>query len=130
MSNFSGINPPPAQRIGGPRYLVHWKARLFMSDKVIHPATVIGIFEKGFVLRFFRATPLNTEMNIEFMVNFREEMHRIRIKGQVKYCLLRSQGDGADIDIATTKISREDNHTLNNILQILQESKEFNLRQP
>lgn len=107
--------------------MVNWRARLFMADKVIHPATIISVYKTGFALRFHQAVPLGAAMNVEFAVKFREESHRIRIRAEVGYCLLRSDGNGVDMDITTTKISGEDSHLLANILQTLTESKEFNL---
>lgn len=126
MSGLSGITGKSVERKGGPRYMVNWRARLFMADKVIHPATITSVFKTGFCLRFFQAVGIGKEMNVEFVVKFREENHRIRIKAKVDYCLLC--GDGADIDIITTQISSEHSHMLANILQELSEAKEFNLR--
>jgi len=127
MSNLSGLTGSDVKRKGGARFLVNWRARLFMEDKVIHPATISAVFKTGFCLRFFQAVSIGKTMNIEIMVKLQGEHHKIRVKAQVDYCLLN--GDGADIDILTTQISREDNHLLNNILQALTEAKEFNLRQ-
>jgi hypothetical protein len=128
MTNFSGIPGKVVQRSGGARFMVHWKARLFMADKVIHLATITSVFKTGFCLQFDRAVPLGTEMNVEFIVNFRKQQNNIRIKATVEYCLLRAKGDGADLDIITSKIDHKDHHLLGNVLQTLSENKEFNLR--
>lgn len=127
MTNLSGISGEAPKRIPGPRYMVHWRARFFQKDKVIHPATIVAVFEKGFTLSFDYALPVNSEINIEFLLNFREDKQTIRAKAKIHYCLLKSGGNGAEIDIVTTKIGREDQHTLRNVLQVFQESKEFNL---
>ena len=127
MSNLSGITGKVVERSGGPRFLVHWRARLFLADKVIHSATVTSIFKTGLCIRFHQAIGLGSDMNLEFLVNFRKEAHRIRVKAKVEYCLL--SGNGADVDVLITQVSREHNHLLGNILQELSEAKEFNLRQ-
>jgi hypothetical protein len=116
------------QRKGGARFMVHWRTRLFMADKVIHPAVITAVFKTGFCLQFHQAVPIGTEMNVEFMVNFRDQTHTVRVKANVDYCLLRAKGDGADLDIITTKIDHKDHHMLGNILQELSEAKQFNLR--
>jgi len=108
--------------------MVHWRARLFMADKKIHKATVASIFKAGFCLQFHQAVAVGSDMNVEFAVKYRGENQRIRVKGKVSYCLLRSSGDGADIDLMFTQISSTDNHTYNNILQTLMQSSEVNLR--
>ncbi len=115
-------------RKGGSRFLVNWRGRLFMADKVIHPCVIQSVFKEGFALQFHQALPIGAEMNMEFVVSFRDENHRIRIKAKVDYCLLRSKGGGVDMDITTSKISAEDHHLMGNVLQVLTESKEFNLR--
>lgn len=129
MTGFSGIQGQVVKRKGGQRYLVHWKARFFLADKVIHQAVINSIFKGGFSFIFSQALPIGKEINLEMGIKYRDEPKRIRIKAKIDYCLLRSNNDGAEIDIITTKIGREDNHTINNILQMMSESKEFNLRQ-
>lgn len=108
--------------------MVNWRSRLFMEDKVIHQAAITSVFKSGFCLLFHHAIPLGTEMNIEFLVQFHDQPHRVRVKGKVDYCLLRAKGDGADLDIVITQINSADQHLLNNVLQALSESKQFNLR--
>lgn len=108
--------------------MVHWRARMFQKDKVIHPATIVAVFEKGYTMSFETALPLGAEINMEFKVVFREEKHIIRVKAKVDYCLLKSSGSGAEIDLLTTQISSEHQHTLRNILQVFNESKEVNLK--
>ncbi len=127
MSNLSGISGKSVERRGGPRFLVHWRARLFLADKVIHPAMITNVFKGGFCIRFHQAVGLGKEMNVEFLVKHREENHRVRFKGKVEYCLLTKEG--ADIDVEITQISGEHSHMIANIMQQLSESKEFNLRQ-
>ncbi|ABD79992.1 hypothetical protein Sde_0730 [Saccharophagus degradans 2-40] len=128
MTGLSGISGAVVQRKGGNRFMVHWRCRLFMADKKIHNAVITSVFDKGFGLLFLQAVPMNTIMNVEFGLSFNERPHKIRFKGVVDYCLIRSDNTGADIDLLTTKIANEDQHTINNILQALAESKEFNLR--
>lgn len=129
MTGFSGIEGKVVQRKGGQRFLVHWRARFFLADKVIHQTVINAVFKSGFSFVFDHALPVGTEINIEMALKYREQSTRIRAKATVDYCLLRSNNDGADIDILTSKISREDQHTINNILQVLNEAKSFNLRQ-
>lgn len=128
VADSSDLGGKSITRKGGARFVVNWRARLFMTDKVIHPATITSAYKSGFALQFHQAVPLGTEMNLEFSVDFRGEAQRIRIKAKVGYCLLRSNGDGVDMDVVTSQISREDHHLMGNILQVLTESKEFNLR--
>lgn len=128
MTGLSGISGAVVQRKGKKRYMVHWRCRLFMADKVIHNAVITSVFKEGFGLLFLNAVPVGSLMNVEFAISFNNQPHRIRLKATVDYCLIRSQGDGADLDLITTKIAPKDMHTINNILQELEESKEFNLR--
>ena len=110
--------------------MVYWRARLFMADKVIHPAIITGAYKTGFVLKFHQALAIGTEMNVEFAVKFRDEMHRIRVKAKVAYCQLGGGNSASEVemDISTIKISREDNHLMGNILQTLANSAEMNLK--
>lgn len=126
MSGFSGIGGKEVQRKGGPRFIVNWRARFFTDDKVIHPAQVNSVFKTGFCLHVQQAVSIGTTVHVEFIVNFRNQAERIRVKATVDYCLVRS--DGADIDILTAGISPAHNHLLSNILQEISEAKEFNLR--
>lgn len=129
MTGFSGIEGKPIKRKGGTRYLVHWRARFFMADKVIHLTTITSVFKSGFAFIFPQALPVGAELNIEIALSYQDQPTRIRLKAKVDYCLLRSNSDGADIDVITSKIASQDQHMLNNILQALSESKEFNLKQ-
>ncbi len=129
MTGFSGIEGKQVVRKGGPRYLVHWRARFFLDDKIIQTTVINSVFKSGFSFIFPHALPVGAEINLEMALKYREQPIRIRVKAKIEYCLLRSNNDGADIDVTTTKITREDNHTINNILQELSESKVFNLRQ-
>ncbi len=130
MSNTasSSLITGASTRKTGPRFLVHWRARLFMADKVIHPATVTAAYKSGFTIKFAHAIPMGTDMHIEFAVNFKDEKHRLRTKAKVGYCLLLSGGEAAELDLNILQISRQDNHTYNNVLQALQEAKEMNLQ--
>lgn len=128
MTNLSGISGKVIDRKGGARYMVNWRSRLFMADKVIHQATITAVFKSGFSLLFHHAVPLGSQMNVEFIVQFQQQAHRLRVKVSVDYCLLRSNGDGADLDLITTSINPEDQHLLNNVLQELSDAKQFNLR--
>ena len=106
--------------------MVHWRARLFMADKVIHSAVITALFKTGFCVRFSQAVGIGKEMNVEFVLTFRDQNHRIRVKAKVDYCQL--SGDGADLDVITTKITSEHRQLLANVLQALTEAKEFDLR--
>ncbi|WP_188149448.1 hypothetical protein [Teredinibacter waterburyi] len=128
MAGFSGITGKSIERKGKHRFLVNWRARLFMADKIIRPAIVTSAHANGLTIRFNEAVPLGTEMNLEFALKFIDQAVKIRIKAKVDYCLIKSNSNEVEIDISTTKISRADQHTLNNILQVLGESNEFNLR--
>lgn len=77
---------------------------------------------------FHHAVPLGTEMNVEFIVQFQDQPRRVRVKAKVDYCLLRTKGDGADLDLVLTQIGSNDKDLLSSILQALSESKQFNLR--
>lgn len=128
MTGLSGISGAVVERKGGKRFMVHWRCRLFMADKHIHNAIITSVFDKGFGMLFLSAVPVGTVMNVEFGLSFNERSHKIRFKAAVDYCLIRSDGEGADLDLITSKISADDQHTINNILQTLSETREFNLR--
>lgn len=108
--------------------MVNWRSRLFMADKVIHHATITSVFKSGFSLLFHIAVPLGTEMNVEFIIKLQQQPQRVRVKVKVDYCLLRANGEGADLDILITQISSEDQQLLNDVLLELAEAKQFNLR--
>ncbi|MBU2984872.1 hypothetical protein KO528_05895 [Saccharophagus degradans] len=125
MTGLSGISGAVVKRKGGKRFNVHWRCRLFMADKKIHEAVITSVFDKGFGLLFLQAVPVDTVMNVEFGLSFNDKPVKIRFKGAVDYCLIRSDKTGADLDLLTTNISSTDKHTINNVLQALGEANGF-----
>jgi hypothetical protein len=110
--NFSGISPSQPDRKGGKRQKVNWRCRFFGADKVIHTTVLTAAFKGGFCMGFTHALPIQTELNLEIA----NQGKLIRAKVNVDYCLLRSKGDGADIDLLISKISDDDNQILNTFL--------------
>lgn len=119
-------NASPASK--GARYWANWRARYFLEDRKIYHATVTAIYKKGFSLQCAHCLPVGAMMNLEFLVRYKDLPTRIRIKGKVDYCLLKNNGNGAEVEVITTKISREHQHVVNNLIQLMSDSKEFNLR--
>lgn len=121
MSNLSGISGAKVERKGGARFSVKWPARLFMADRVIHPAKIHAVFKNGYCIRFHQAIGLGQDLNLEFLVKFRGESHRVRVKAKVTYCQLFTEG--ADVDVEISHITAQDNHLMANVLQSLIELK-------
>lgn len=128
MTSFPGVSASKAQTNKGPRYLANWRARYFLDDRKIQFATVTAIYKTGYSLLCTQCLPVGAVINLEFLVRYKDHPTRIRIKGRVDYCLLKSTGDGAEVEITTTKITPEHQHVVNNLIQLLSDSKEFNLR--
>jgi hypothetical protein len=128
MSNFSGLSPAQSQSKGGVRYLANWRARYFLEDKKICFATVGAIYKTGYTLQCHHCLPVGAIMNLEILVLYKELPTKIRLKGRVDYCLLKTNGDGAEAEVTTVKISHDHQHIVNNLIQLLSHSKEFNLR--
>ena len=128
MTSFPGVSASVSPASKGPRYWANWRARYFLHDRKIHHATVIAVYKTGFTLQCAHCLPVGAMMNLEFLVRYKELPTRIRVKGKVTYCLLKSNGDGAEVEVTTTKISGEHQHVVNNLIQLLSDSKEFNLR--
>ncbi|HEY7773101.1 MAG TPA: hypothetical protein VIC26_07955 [Marinagarivorans sp.] len=128
MTHFSGLSPSKVESRTGARYLANWRARYFLHDRKIQHATVSAIYKTGYTLQCTHCLPVGAIMNLEFLVRYKDLPTRIRIKGRVDYCLLKSSGDEAEVEVTTTKISREHQHVVNNLIQLLSNSKEFNLR--
>lgn len=123
LPNLSGITGSAPQRSKGQRFSVNWPARMFQKDKIIHRAQIIAVYEKGYTLAFAYALPIGSIVNIEFRALLKDQPHLIRAKAKVDYCLLKSQNNSSEIDLITTQIAREDQHTIRNILQYHEENK-------
>ena len=128
MTSFPGASASASPASKGPRYLANWRARYFLEDRKIEFATVSAIYKTGYSLQCNNCLPVGAMMNLEFLVRYKELPTRIRVKGRVDYCLLKNTGAGAEVEVTTTKISHEHQHIVNNLIQLLSDSKEFNLR--
>ena len=128
VSSFPGVSESHYAASKTPRYLANWRARYFLDDRKIQFATVAAIYKTGYSLQCGHCLPVGAVMNLEFLVRYKDHPTRIRIKGRVDYCLLKSTGDGAEVEVTTTKITPEHQHVVNNLIQLLSDSKEFNLR--
>lgn len=128
MTGFSEITGQALARPSGPRYLVKWPARFFAADRIIRSTHIQSVFESGFSVFYSQALPIGLELDLEFVLNYAHEPYKMRVKSTVHYCLLRSNGDGAEIDLITSEIKRADEQLLNRVLLELSEAKEFNLR--
>lgn len=128
MTSFPGVSPSNFQAQKGPRYLANWRARYFLDDRKIHLATVTAIYKGGYSVQCPQCLPVGALMNLEFLVRYKEHPTRIRVKGRVDYCLLRNNDAGADVELTITKITSEHQHVVNNLIQLLSDSTEFNLR--
>ncbi len=112
---------------GKSSFLVHWKSRVLMPNKEIREGLISRVKLGGFELTCDRAARIGTEIALEFYVKYRDKPHRIRAKANVTYCRITADGDSL-IRADLSQINREDNHTLNNVLQSLEESDSFDLR--
>lgn len=108
-------------------FLVHWKSRVLMPNKEIRDGLISRVRKGGFELTCDRAAQIGAEIALEFYVKYRDKPNRIRAKANVTYCRITSNGDSL-IRVELSQINRDDNHTLNNVLQSLEESDSFDLR--
>lgn len=104
-----------------PSYPVCWKSRVLLPTKEIRNGLITGAKLGGFELRFDFALSVGTEIALEFYARHNNKPSRIRAKTKVTRCKL-TRNDGAQMQLTLSQISREDNHTLNNVLQTLAES--------
>lgn len=116
------------QRLGQPRYLVNWSARLMTQDRSLHDVSVNQAVAGGVGVIAHQALPLSSAVNIEFHVKYRGNIDRIRAKTKVVYCRILSGNEGVVLELRFTHISNDENHVYNNILQVFASSKEFQLR--
>jgi len=119
-----------AQALKGTRYMVYWRSKVLMQDRVLRNGVIQKVCKEGFVMRFPQAVSLGVDVNLEFYVSYKEEQCRIRVKTSVVACMLLSGGLGADLELQIVTLSKDERHTLNNVLQLLENSSEFNLRAP
>lgn len=112
---------------GNSTFLVHWKSRVLFPNKEMRDGVISRVKQGGFELTSDRAAPIGSEIAIEFYVKYRDKPNRIRAKASVTYCRITSNGDSL-IRLTITQIGREENHTLNNVLQAFAESDSFDLR--
>ncbi len=108
-------------------YAVRWKSRVLLPTKEIRNGIITGVRLGRFTLKFDTALSVGTEIALEFYAKYRDQPSRIRVKAKVTRCKLTST-NGADIHLTLSQISREDNHTLNNVLQTLAESEALDLK--
>jgi len=120
--------PKKEERLRGQRFMVFWKARCMLPDRSLHESAIKTITQSGFAIELEQAVSLGKDVNIEFYVKYRDKDERIRVKTTVIYCMILSENRGAYMEVKIKQISNEEMHTLNNILQVLGESKEFDLR--
>ncbi len=111
-----------------PSYMVHWKARVIISDRTMHEGLITQVRKGGFGMEFTQAVSTGSTLSVEFHVKHDGQLRRLRAKTKVTYCMVKSQSIGASLKLATIKMSKQDNHTMNNILQVLGNSDEFNLQ--
>lgn len=116
------------QRLGQPRYMVHWKARLMTQDRVLHEAIINQAVAGGVGVIAHQALPLGTLVNIEFHVKYRGNAERIRAKTKVVYCRILSGNEGVVLELRFTYTSKEEMHLYNNVVQVFSSAKEFQLR--
>lgn len=108
--------------------MVNWRARVMTQDRKISEGHIYELLQSGVSILYSRALPINSPVNIEFYVNYKNEQVRIRAKTRVNYCMVRSNNDGAEIELKFTEIAQQERHTLNNVLQIFVNAKEFSLK--
>lgn len=111
-----------------PSYMVHWKARVIIFDHTMHEGLITQVRKGGFSMEFVQAVSTGSTLSVEFHVKHDGQLRRFRANTKVTYCMIKSQSIGASLNLAIIKMSKQDNHTMNNILQLLGDSSEFNLQ--
>lgn len=120
--------PQKEERLRGPRYMVYWKARSMLQDRTIFPTVIKTVSQGGFAIELDQAVSRGKDINLEFYVNYAGSDHRIRLKSTVIYCMILSGNRGAYMEVKIKQISSEERQIINNILDALADSKEFDLR--
>lgn len=100
---------------------------MLLPGKVLLEGLISQVKRGGFAVKCDRAVSIGTEIALEFFIKYRGKPTRIRVKAKVATCRLESSGD-ALLQVAISEIGREESHTLNNVLQSLEESTAFDLR--
>lgn len=117
-------------KLKGAKYMVYWRSRVLLPDKVVREGVIRQVCEKGFCLELQQAVPLRSQLGLEFYIKYKGERCRIRAKTKVLCCTLSSSGQLAQLELQLIFTSQEERHTLNNALQILENSKTVDLRLP
>lgn len=115
-------------KIENSRWMVHWPARTLTPERKLVEGVVCEVAKGSLSIKYPYSLAIGSSLNVEFHVNFRQKKHRIRAKTKVSYCQLAGGSAGALIDLKITQCSPEEIHTLNNILMVLMESNEVDLR--
>ncbi len=108
-------------------YMVHWKARVLISDHSIHNGLITQVRKGGFSMEFIQAISTGSNLSIEFHVKYKGLPRRFRANTKVTECMMKSRSVGASLNLSILKMSKQDHHAINNILQMLGDSDEFNL---
>ncbi len=116
------------QRLEQPRFLVHWQSRIMTLDRRVHQALIDQIAADGLAIRTEQALSIGADVNIEFHVKYRDNKERIRAKTKVIYCRILAASQGALLELKFSGISKEEMHIYKNILQLLGNAREFQLK--
>ncbi len=102
-----------------PRYNVNWRTRVLLLDKSIRSAQIKNVSKGGIYIVFEHALSIGTEVCVEFFVNYRAEVHRIRAKAKITFSAVLSDNRGAGLGLQFTEIDSKSFHIFSNIIQEL-----------
>lgn len=103
------------------RFDVRWRGRVATADKKLFDVIVNDVSIGGVAIVFPYAVPVGTRVSIEFYARPREESKRIRAKTVVVFNTVLSANRGAKLGLQFDSMSKEDLHTLKNVLQTLED---------
>lgn len=108
------------QLFGHSRYSVSWPGRVFYSNTDFQRARFLEISKGGASLTQATTLPINEAVILEFYVGYRGEQVRILGKALVTDCEQLDNGSGFKITAKYIQITKENLHTLGNILQLME----------
>ncbi len=79
-------------------------------------------------MEFIQALATGSNLSIEFHAKYKGIPRRFRANTKVTRCTIKSRTVGATLNLSILKMAKQDHHAMNNILHILGDSDEFDLR--
>jgi len=107
------------QRLGKPQFPVHWNARIMTADRVVREVVIRYAARGGVCVMSSQAISVGAQVNLEFFVNYRSRLERIRVRTTVSYCRVLADNEGVLMDLLFGYTSKAEMHVFNNVLQLL-----------